>query len=71
MSGNANIEARIQALEEKLAFQDDLIDQLNQVVSQHSFEVKKLWDANRLLRQKMDDARGPEAEGSEAPPPHY
>ncbi len=71
MSGSEKIEERLRSLEEKLAFQEDLIDQLNEVVSEQSFDLRKLWDANRFLRQKLDESKGSDAEGNDGPPPHY
>ena len=72
MTKETGSEARIQALEEKLAFQESALDELDKVVSVQTIEIQKLWDANRLLKQKLDAVGEGEGENvSEGPPPHY
>jgi len=70
MSKTSSVEDQLQLMQEKLAFQEDLLEQLNRVVSDQSFEIQRLWDANRLLRQKIDESGGRAPEAHE-PPPHY
>lgn len=71
---NALIE-RIDQLEIKLAFQDDLIDQLNTVVTNQNKELSKLWDHHTLIHQQLrvlqDERLLDGVEEIEPPPPHY
>ena len=64
---------RLEALEMKLSFQEDTIEQLNDVVSSQTIEIQKLWDANRLLKTSLSElrARQPGSNEAEPPPPHY
>jgi len=60
------------AIEMKLAFQDELLDTLNEVVTKQSKELQNLWDANRLLKQSINEVKSDAEEPSiEMPPPHY
>lgn len=64
---------RLNELEMKVVFQDDLVNTLNDIVVRQDKEIMKLWDANRLLKQSMQEIRGSDKEGieQEPPPPHY
>lgn len=57
---------RIQHLEERLARLEDLIDQLNQVVTQQADQIDFLRTASQE-RADADQAIGPHND----PPPHY
>ncbi|WP_370676476.1 SlyX family protein [Pleomorphomonas sp. PLEO] len=66
-------EARIDALEEKIAFQDQVIEDLNAAVTDQWREIDTL---KRLVTNLLDEvkemelaARAPA--GREPPPPHY
>lgn len=66
------LENRLNELEMKVLFQDDLLNTLNDIVTRQDQEIMKLWDANRLLKQSMQDIRGNSKEESvDVPPPHY
>lgn len=64
---------RLEALEMKLSFQEDTIEQLNDVVTSQTIEIQKLWDANRLLKASLSELRAgqPGSNEAEPPPPHY
>ena len=65
-------EDRLIDLETKMAFQDDLLQDLNDVVARQEQTIEKLWQANRMLKSQLDSVHGPAGESaSEAPPPHY
>jgi len=65
-------ENRLIELETKMAFQDDLLQDLNDVVARQEQTIEKLWQANRMLKSQLDSVQGPAGEPtSEAPPPHY
>ncbi len=73
MSNTKQIEEKINELEIKLAFQDDLLNSLNDIVTRQDKEILNLWTANRLLKQSMHDMKSEtgDTENKEAPPPHY
>lgn len=71
---NANsTEARIDALEEKIAYQDQVIDDLNIAVTDQWKEIDTL---RRLVTSLLDEVKEMElaaraTPGREPPPPHY
>jgi SlyX protein len=73
MSDNKQIDEKINELEIKLAFQDDLLNSLNDIVTRQDKEILDLWSANRLLKQNMNEIKNDniESNNEEAPPPHY
>ncbi|KZX78992.1 hypothetical protein A3715_35155 [Oleiphilus sp. HI0009] len=63
---------KLEELEMKLAFQDDTIDTLNQIVTKQSREIQDLWTANKVLKQSLNEMKsGNEDNAPEPPPPHY
>lgn len=68
-----DLSVRIDALEERLAFQDDTIQTLNDMVGQQQLEMERLRRALELLaRRQADLAAAVPGEGVEdQPPPHY
>ncbi len=63
---------RLNELETRFAFQEDLVESLNTTVANQQEELEKLWQANRVLKQqltKLEYHAG--GRGDEAPPPHY
>lgn len=67
------MESRITELEVKLAFQDDLLDALNQTVTRQQQEIHLLQQQLRLLYQQMRNNAAGDANtpaGHEIPP-HY
>ena len=65
-------QARLNELEAKLMFAEDLIDTLNQTVVRQQAQLDSMQQQLRLLHQQMKDARPDEA-GSprDEVPPHY
>jgi SlyX protein len=65
---------RLDELESRAAFQDDLIEQLNQVVARQDREIlalrRRLEDLESRLRELAESAGSPAAGGHEIPP-HY
>ena len=57
----------------KVIFQDDLLNSLNDIVTRQDKEIMKLWDANRLLKQSMQEIKSDSQEENvvDVPPPHY
>jgi len=66
-------EQRLEQLESKLAFQDDVIEQLNQVIAEHNTSLLKLERQLRLIAERFKSLQPSmiAAESEETPPPHY
>jgi SlyX protein len=64
---------RLTDLEIKLAFQEDLVDSLNQVVTAQQRELELLQGQVRLLYQQLKSLQPSDIASvdEEAPPPHY
>jgi SlyX protein len=69
----SDLEARIEALEVRVAYQDQMIEDLNQTVIAQWKQIDSLKrQLNEMLdrvREVEDNAGGPSA--PEPPPPHY
>ena len=68
-----NPDARIDALEEKIAYQDQVIEDLNTAVTDQWKEIDTL---KRLVASLLDEVKEMElaaraTAGREPPPPHY
>ncbi|WP_166252183.1 SlyX family protein [Marinobacter salicampi] len=68
-----DLEARMDELETRLAFQDDLITTLSDQIAQQEMDLRKLWEAKQLLRKQLSEVSPSNIRGEdeEAPPPHY
>ncbi len=66
-------EARIDELEIRLSYQEDLIQSLNQVVADQQKQLGKLEETCKLLHHKIASLAfsGPDAEAVDERPPHY
>lgn len=74
MCNTKQLEEKINELEMKLVFQDDLLNALNDVVTRQDKDILNLWAANRLLKHDLDEMKEDHSEtgqGPEPPPPHY
>ncbi len=72
MQREAQVETRLEMLETKSAYQEHLIQELNEVVIQQQSQIDKLEKSLAQLREYLSSAG--EQQGSfeqEAPPPHY
>jgi SlyX protein len=66
------IAEKLNELEMKVAFQDETIDTLSDVIAKQDKEIYKLWAANRVLKQSLNEIKpGIDSDGPEPPPPHY
>lgn len=66
------IEQRIADLEARLAFQDDTIQTLNDVLVAQQRSVERLQAQFSLLARRQEDIQSRiDGEEDEAPPPHY
>ncbi len=67
-----DLEQRITDLEARLAFQDDTIQTLNDVLVTQQRTVDRLQAQLSMLARRQEDLQSRiEGEGDEAPPPHY
>lgn len=66
------MEARLNELEAKLAFAEDLIETLNQTVIRQQAQLDSLQQQMRLLHQQLQDDIPDDARASrDEIPPHY
>lgn len=66
------LERRIADLESRLAFQDDTIQALNDVLVAQQAAVQRLQAQLKMLAKRQEDMQsGIGVEEDEAPPPHY
>lgn len=70
---NNDLEARLDELETRLAFQDDLINTLSEQVARQEMDIRELWEAKRLLNKQLKEVSPSniKPEDEETPPPHY
>ena len=69
----SDVENTIIDLQTKLSFQDDLLDDLNQVVTdqqQQIMRIESTLDALRVQIKTLQTDNTP-GEAKESPPPHY
>ncbi len=75
MSMNPAIESRLDELESRLAFQDDLIESLNETITRQDRELVRLELRVKSLGEKLNDfaesAAMPGAAPAHEVPPHY
>ncbi len=68
----AKDDARLEELESKVAFQEDTIQKLNEVVIEQDVRIHDLETSLRLLLDNIRaQATGIEIEPADEPPPHY
>ena len=60
------LENRIEELETKIAFQEQLLDELNHALVQQQFDIDKMQVQLRYMANKLKDFQS-----EETPPPHY
>lgn len=68
-----DMEHRIESLETRIAFQDQEIQTLNEVIIRQQYQLDELAEQIKQLEDKLKDMKPslvvPESE--ETPPPHY
>lgn len=69
----ASLEDRLTELEVRLAFIDDTMSSLSDLVAQHDRRMHEMRNAVTALRNELQAARGTLAHTAhdEPPPPHY
>ena len=73
MQNQQILEDRIAELEMKIAFQEQLLDELNQALVQQQFDMDKIQLQLRYLAGKLKDMKPSNiaSQAEETPPPHY
>ena len=68
-----SLESSIEALESRNAFQDDIIEQLNNELAIHQEEISNLKSQLKLIASRIKDNTPNQSttEEIEPPPPHY
>ena len=67
-----DLESRVMDLETRLAFQDDTIQTLNDVLVEQQRIMERLQLQLRALAKRQEEMQVPMGVGEdEAPPPHY
>ena len=64
-------ETRLEALETKVAFQEDTIQQLNDALVGQQDRIDRLEAMVFMLAEQLRAGEEPDAELVEPPPPHY
>ena len=68
----SNLETRIDALESKVTFQDDAIEQLNNALVHQQSRIDQLETRVTVLHKQLEAQGAGAADGlGEMPPPHY
>ncbi len=67
------LEERVNALESRNLFQDDVIEQLSEELAVHQAQIAELKEQIQLVANRLKDAGSlsSEKEAIEPPPPHY
>jgi SlyX protein len=65
------LESRIENLEIRLTFQDDLVRQLDEVVQAQNARIDQLMQEIHSLREQLAQNPGEEASMQEQVPPHW
>jgi SlyX protein len=70
---HSKLEARIDELESKLAFQEDTLQQLNEVIAKQDLSLRTLEHQLKLIADKYRSLQSNQiaSEAEETPPPHY
>ncbi|NBI12194.1 SlyX protein [[Haemophilus] felis] len=73
MSNEENLQQRIAELEMKSAFQEKLLDELNQAIVDQQFALDKMQIQLRYVVGKLKDMQPSNiaSQAEETPPPHY
>lgn len=73
LATNEQLIQRVEGLESQMAFQDDVIDQLNREIAIHQAEIATLKENLQFIAKRLKDVSPSnivKAE-DEPPPPHY
>lgn len=70
---SADLAKRLDELETRMAFQDDLINTLSEQVARQELDIRELWEAKKQLNTQLKEVSSSNIrkEEEETPPPHY
>lgn len=71
MSELKTLVERIDALESRLAFQDDTIETLNKTVTEQWAKIEALTRQLLVFRERLREAESQMPRPANEPPPHY
>jgi len=71
--GSRNLTKRLDELETRAAFQDDLINTLSEQVARQELDIRELWEAKKQLNTQLQEVSSSNIrkDEEESPPPHY
>jgi len=68
------LQARVDELESRLAWQDQTIDELNTAIAEQAMAITRLEDQLKLMSQRLksvSEGQGGTTTAGHEPPPHY
>ena len=65
------LEQRVTELESKLAFQDDTLHSLSEVIAKQTRDIQLMQRQIELLKQRLSEQGQQYQEITNQPPPHY
>lgn len=67
------MESRVIELESKLAFQEHMINELNDIITDQQKQIDQLREEQRVFNQRLQSISesSPVSNEKEPPPPHY
>jgi SlyX protein len=71
MSDASSLSERIDAIEMRLAYQDETIETLNQTITAQWVEIDKLTRQIVELKERLQEAESHAPGPANEPPPHY
>jgi len=73
MMGMTDMNDDIIDLQTRVAFQDGLLEELNQVLTNQQQQITRLENAMGVMRSQIETMQSTQSEGEtiEPPPPHY
>ncbi|WP_336368050.1 SlyX family protein [Marinobacter sp. C2H3] len=73
MTQNDTLTARLDDLETRIAFQEDLIQTLSDQLARQELDIRELHQAKALLHRQLKEVSSSNIrrEDEETPPPHY
>ncbi len=70
-TGDLELSERIDALEMRLAYQDEAIETLNQTITKQWLEIDRLTRQLAEMKERLREAESHAPDPSNEPPPHY
>ena len=68
---SSSLQNRIDELETRLTFQDDIVASLNDALAQQQRSIMQLERSIEKLMEQIEESGYPSTDAAEEPPPHY